>query len=274
MQSSSSTCTRKNITFKGRQWFTVLLLASLSVFMAACGEELTTHESGLKFRDEVIGTGESPEPGDTVVVHYTGTLDSNGNKFDSSRDRGQPFSFSIGRGQVIKGWDIGVMSMKVGGKRVLVIPAALGYGERGAGADIPPNATLRFDVELLDIVRPWPQDDQLKVQRTASGLQYIQYSQGSGAQAKKGQTVAVHYSGYLEDGRMFDSSRTRGEPIEFQLGAGQVIKGWDEGIALMSPGAKLKLIIPASLGYGNAGAGGVIPPGATLILDVELMSAR
>lgn len=257
-----------------RLWFTALLVASVSVLMTGCGEELTKHESGLQFRDEVVGNGESPEPGDTVVVHYTGTLDSDGSKFDSSRDRGQPFSFSIGRSQVIQGWDIGVMDMKVGGRRILVIPAELGYGERGAGAAIPPNAALRFDVELLSIVRPWPRNDDQTVQKTSSGLQYIEYSAGVGERAKKGQMVSVHYSGFLEDGSLFDSSRTRGEPIQFQIGSGQVIKGWDEGIALMTPGAKHKLIIPAALAYGNAGAGGVIPPGATLVFDVELVSAQ
>jgi peptidylprolyl isomerase len=265
---------RKNSGSKVRLWFTAVLLATVSVFMTGCGEELTKHESGLEFRDETIGAGESPEPGDTVVVHYTGTLASDGSKFDSSRDRGQPFSFTIGRGQVIQGWDIGVMDMKVGGRRILVIPAELGYGERGAGGAIPPNATLRFDVELLSIVKPWPTNDDQETQKTGSGLKYIVYAKGSGDRAKKGQMVSVHYSGFLEDGQLFDSSRTRGEPIQFELGSGQVIKGWDEGIALMSPGAKYKLIIPAPLAYGNAGAGGVIPPGATLIFDVELVSAQ
>ena len=106
--------------------------------------------SGLKYVDEVVGTGASPSPGKTVVVHYTGTLE-NGTKFDSSVDRGQPFTFQIGVGQVIKGWDEGVMTMKVGGKRRLIIPPQLGYGARGAGGVIPPNATLIFDVELIDV---------------------------------------------------------------------------------------------------------------------------
>ncbi len=113
------------------------------------GVEITT-KSGLKYTNVVNGHGEKPTPGKSVTVHYTGTLE-NGKKFDSSVDRGQPFTFTIGQGQVIKGWDEGVMSMKVGGKRKLVIPASLGYGARGAGADIPPNATLIFDVELLEV---------------------------------------------------------------------------------------------------------------------------
>ena len=111
--------------------------------------EVTT-PSGLKYVDLVTGTGESPKPGQTVTVHYTGTLE-NGSKFDSSVDRGQPFTFQIGLGQVIKGWDEGVAGMKVGGKRTLVIPPDLGYGARGAGGVIPPNATLKFEVELLDV---------------------------------------------------------------------------------------------------------------------------
>ncbi|MBI2069645.1 MAG: FKBP-type peptidyl-prolyl cis-trans isomerase [Elusimicrobia bacterium] len=112
-------------------------------------QEVTT-PSGLKYTDNVVGAGASPETGQRVTVHYTGTL-TNGTKFDSSLDRGQPFAFNIGVGQVIKGWDEGVASMKVGGKRRLYIPAALGYGSRGAGGVIPPNADLIFDVELLGI---------------------------------------------------------------------------------------------------------------------------
>ncbi len=111
--------------------------------------EITT-ESGLKYTDEIVGDGISPKTGQKVTVHYTGTLE-NGKKFDSSKDRDQPFTFTIGVGQVIQGWDEGVASMKVGGKRTLVIPAELGYGRRGAGGVIPPNATLIFDVELLDV---------------------------------------------------------------------------------------------------------------------------
>jgi peptidylprolyl isomerase len=109
-----------------------------------------TTASGLKYIDEVVGAGESPQPGQMVTVHYTGTLED-GTKFDSSRDRGEPFTFQIGVGRVIRGWDEGVMSMKVGGKRRLIIPAALGYGARGAGNAIPPNATLIFEVELLGV---------------------------------------------------------------------------------------------------------------------------
>ncbi|WOD40530.1 FKBP-type peptidyl-prolyl cis-trans isomerase [Nodosilinea sp. E11] len=113
-------------------------------------ETLVTTDSGLQYVDVVEGTGAMPQAGQRVTVHYTGTLED-GTKFDSSRDRGRPFSFQIGVGQVIKGWDEGVGTMRVGGQRKLVIPAELGYGSRGAGGVIPPNATLLFDVELLRI---------------------------------------------------------------------------------------------------------------------------
>jgi FKBP-type peptidyl-prolyl cis-trans isomerase len=113
-------------------------------------EQTVTTESGLKYLDVTVGTGRLAELGDTASVHYTGWL-ADGKKFDSSVDRKEPFSFRLGAGQVIKGWDEGVMGMKIGGKRKLTIPPQLGYGARGAGGVIPPNATLTFDVKLLDL---------------------------------------------------------------------------------------------------------------------------
>ena len=112
--------------------------------------EKQTSASGLAYIDNTAGTGATPKRGDKVTVHYTGFL-TDGKKFDSSVDRGSPFTFTIGVGQVIRGWDEGVMSMRVGGKRTLIIPPELGYGSRGAGGVIPPNAELTFEVELLKI---------------------------------------------------------------------------------------------------------------------------
>ena len=140
-------------------WSIVALCVALAIigvtlwkYFSATGSEITTG-SGLKYVDEVVGTGESPSPGKIVSVHYTGWLE-NGTQFDSSRgpDRGQPLQFPIGLGKVIKGWDEGVMTMKVGGKRKLIIPPDLGYGATGAGRGrIPPNSTLIFEVELLGV---------------------------------------------------------------------------------------------------------------------------
>lgn len=135
----------------------LFLAGALSIVMtasAAPADTFVTMPSGLQYRDEAVGTGPEPRAGQTVEVHYTGWLyehGSKGAKFDSSRDRGKPFSFRIGEGQVIAGWDQGVATMHVGGKRTLIIPAELGYGARGAGGAIPPNATLLFDVELLGV---------------------------------------------------------------------------------------------------------------------------
>ncbi|MGK7906795.1 MAG: FKBP-type peptidyl-prolyl cis-trans isomerase [Synechococcus sp.] len=126
------------------------LMPDNAVFPHTSTQTVITTDSGLQYVDLVEGSGPSPETGQTVVVHYTGTLED-GSVFDSSVKRNRPFEFTLGIGQVIKGWDEGVASMKVGGKRQLTIPADLAYGSRGAGGVIPPNATLNFEVELLDI---------------------------------------------------------------------------------------------------------------------------
>ncbi|MGO9672568.1 MAG: FKBP-type peptidyl-prolyl cis-trans isomerase [Methylocella sp.] len=135
--------------------FCAAILAALAAPLAPpallAAAEVTT-PSGLRINDTVEGKGAPAQPGQTVTVHYTGWLyvdDKKGAKFDSSLDRGAPFAFTLGKGEVIKGWDEGVANMRVGGKRTLIIPPELGYGARGAGGVIPPNATLIFDVELL-----------------------------------------------------------------------------------------------------------------------------
>lgn len=139
-----------------RTWCIPLLI---SILILGFGEmsasaEIKSTESGLKYEDHIVGQGTEATSGHEVVVHYTGWLDQageKGTKFDSSKDRAEPFEFSLGAGHVIKGWDEGVKGMKVGGKRTLLIPSNLGYGSRGAGGVIPPNANLIFDVELLNV---------------------------------------------------------------------------------------------------------------------------
>ncbi len=141
---------RRNVLLLGTAG---LLSASLPLTPAKAQSTMTT-PSGLQIIDTKVGTGPSPQPGQTCVMHYTGWLYENGKKgakFDSSLDRGQPFEFPIGQHRVIAGWDEGVATMKVGGKRTLIIPPDLGYGARGAGGVIPPNATLMFDVELIAV---------------------------------------------------------------------------------------------------------------------------
>ncbi len=134
-----------------------IVLVGLGLLGVAAGgralaEDMITMASGVRYHDEVVGSGPEPQPGQSVTVQYTGWLDvdgKRGRKFDSSRDRNQPFSFTLGQGDVIQGWDMGVATMHVGGKRTLVIPPALAYGDRGAGDAVPPDATLIFDIELL-----------------------------------------------------------------------------------------------------------------------------
>jgi FKBP-type peptidyl-prolyl cis-trans isomerase len=156
--------------FQFRRFSTALVITMTGAFLLAApsgaaaqtaaktagkmtGKIMTT-DSGLQIIDGTVGTGATPKPGQICVMHYTGWLyedGKKGKKFDSSVDRNEPFEFPIGQRRVIAGWDEGVASMKVGGKRTLIIPPALGYGARGAGGVIPPNATLMFDVELLDV---------------------------------------------------------------------------------------------------------------------------
>ena len=222
--------------------------------------------------------GDSPTPTSMVKVHYTGWLED-GTKFDSSVDRGQPSSFPLNR--VIRGWTEGVANMKVGEKCKFRIPAKLAYGSQGRPS-IPANSILIFDVELLDIIdyAKVPPMEQLPgdsvtgdISTSGTGLQWYDIAEGSGeTPAGPSSTVEVHYTGWLTDGTKFDSSVDRGQTIEFPLNG--VIAGWTEGVGSMKVGGKRKLIIPAELGYGAAGAGGVIPGGATLIFDVELVSTK
>jgi peptidylprolyl isomerase len=240
-----------------RQVASVAVGAFLLLLAGCAGDDPKTSPgtggSGeLQIIDLKEGIGAEAQKGNTVVVHYVGTL-KNGKKFDSSVDRGDPLVFEIGKGQVIRGWDQGIPGMKVGGKRKLIIPSTLAYGEKGMGT-IPPNAELTFEVELLDIPE----------------VKMIDEKVGDGPEAKTGSMVTVHYTGTLKDGKKFDSSVDRNQPFTLELGAGNVIKGWDRGIPGMKVGGKRKLIIPSALAYGEKGRG-PIPPNSELHFDIELL---
>jgi len=245
------------------------------IIQQSMSNTLTT-PSGVKIEITQKGNGLKASAGDKVTVHYTGKL-TNGKKFDSSVDRGQPFAFAVGTGQVIKGWDEAFLMLQVGDKATLTIPAEAGYGSRALDS-IPANSTLVFDVELLSVkpkIKAQPFDVAGKDTATLeSGLKYIMIKKGAGKAAAAGSNVSVHYTGYLPDGSIFDSSVERGEPIEFRLGEGRVIQGWEQGIALLNVGSQCRLIIPYQLGYGERGYPPVIPAKSTLVFDVELMDVN
>jgi len=239
--------------------------------------ELTETDSGLKYYD--LETGDGAEAKDEDIVSNEFTIWVQGETEDlfiGSSASSQPISFEIGLGDtVFPGWEEGNIGMKVGGVRILYIPADLGLGAAGGG-DIPPGATLIMEIELKDVREPvkMSEVDEVDYMTTDSGLMYYDIVEGDGEMPPEAATVIVHYTGWLEDGTKFDSSLDRGEPFAFMLGQGQVIPGWDEGVATMKVGGKRQLRIPAELGYGEAGSGGVIPPGATLIFDVELLAIQ
>ncbi|RYG15265.1 FKBP-type peptidyl-prolyl cis-trans isomerase [bacterium] len=209
-------------------------------------------QGGLVKKDIKVGVGPAAKKGDYVTVDYTGKL-TNGKQFDSSIGRG-PFAFKIGEGRVIKGWDLGVAGMKVGGKRKLTIPASLGYGAQAMGDKIPANSTLVFDIELKAI---------------NVGVKVLK--KGSGAAAKEGDSVSIFYTGTLRtNGKQFDSNVGR-EPFDFQIGRG-VVPGFSVGVTGMRLGEKRRVTIPSALGYGPGGTpDGAIPPNADLVFEIELV---
>ena len=246
--------------------------------------------------------------GSPILVHYTGWLfdatkpDGKGKQFDTSRTRVAPFSFIVGVGKVIKGWDQGVIGMKVNGKRTLIIPANLAYGERER-PNIPANSNLIFDIEIINILgrsdgaqattlpaasaplpaatAPMRLDSKASLPMVATELTLIDQVVGTGKTAEAGVPVSVHYTGWLYDaklpggkGKKFDSSVDRGQPFVFPLGGKRVIRGWDEGVVGMKVAGKRTLIIPPQYGYGERGAGDAIPPNASLIFDVELIDVN
>jgi peptidylprolyl isomerase len=239
--------------------------------------DYVTTDSGLKYYDFQVGEGPDPQKGEVVTLDFTGWL-TDGTKIGSSVDTGQKVVFAVGEGQVIPGWDEGVASMKVGGRRQLVIPAELAFGEQGASGVIPPNATLILEVDLLSISPGSPaaptEVNEADYVTTDSGLKYYDIQVGEGPSPEAGQEITVQYTGWLTDGTKFDSSIDRGQPATFVIGMGQVIPGWDEGVASMKVGGKRQLVIPAELAYGADGAGGVIPPNATLIFEIELVDVK
>jgi FKBP-type peptidyl-prolyl cis-trans isomerase len=237
-------------------------------------DQLIKTDSGLQYYDLTEGTGKGAMDNSNVSTHFTIWVKTDtGFDYIGSSVGQEPLDFVVGLGDVVfPGWEEGVTGMKVGGKRYLVIPPELGMGETG-GSQIPGNATLIMEIELMDVIEPRvaTKVDEKDFITTETGLKYYDFKIGTGDAPVAGQTVVVHYTGWLEDGTQFDSSVDRDEPFSFAIGQGNVIPGWDEGILSMKVGGKRQLVIPANLAYGETGSGGVIPPNATLIFEVELL---
>jgi peptidylprolyl isomerase len=272
-----------------------IILAILALALTGCGPEIKerpstadsepeveagpiTTESGLVYEVLEPGDGPAPEPGNVVTVHFSAMLED-GTEIGNTYEGGQPAGFVLGEGSALPGLDEGIALMRKGEKAKLIIPPELALGDN-ASADglIPANSTLIFELELVSIQAGAPEAPtevkEADYVTTESGLKYTDFVEGDGPSPETGQTVTVHYTGWLEDGTKFDSSLDRGQPFTFAIGMGQVIAGWDEGVATMKVGGKRQLVIPSELGYGEQGAGAVIPPNATLIFEVELLAVQ
>ena len=231
------------------------------------GEEKEIGKQGLKKKLVKEGEGwERPETGDEVEVHYTGTL-LDGTKFDSSRDRGTPFKFKLGQGQVIKGWDQGIKTMKKGENAVLTIPPDLAYGEAGSPPTIPPNATLRFDVELLSwaSVKDICKDGGIFKKVLVEGQKW--------ENPKDLDEVTVKYEARLEDGSVVSKS----ESIEFAVKDGYFCPALSKAVKTMKKGEKVLLTVKPQYGFGEQGrpaseVEAAVPPNSTLHIDLELVS--
>jgi FKBP-type peptidyl-prolyl cis-trans isomerase len=237
--------------------------------VAAPPDDAEKTASGLASKVLTPGTGKDhPATTDKVRVHYTGWTKS-GDMFDSSIQRGKPATFGLGA--VIKGWTEGLQLMVVGEKRRLWIPSKMAYGDNPHMGR--PAGDLVFDVELLEIL-PTPKTPEdvaaapPTAKKTASGLAYRVLTPGSGPHPTASNTVTVNYSGWTPDGKMFDSSVTRGTPAHFGLGS--VIKGWTEGVQLMNKGEKARFWIPGNLAYGDTPGRPGTPTGP-LVFDIELI---
>lgn len=230
-----------------------------------------TTESGLQIAIIEEGDGEPAEDGKIVLVHYTGKL-GDGTTFDSSVG-GDPIRFPLGQGRVIDGWDEGIALLDEGDRALLVIPPELGYGPAGTGG-IPPNATLYFEVELVDVLEGGPAAplsvDEDDYETTDSGLQVYVVEEGEGDAPEDGQPVRVDFTAWFTDGSRLDSTIDAGQPLVFALGSEQLFPGLSEAVSTMRVGGQSQFIIPADLAFGETGTGG-IPPNSDLIFLIDLL---
>lgn len=219
----------------------------------------TTAPTSTELEYEVLASGDGAEvaKGSYVYAHYTGRLED-GSEFDSSRGSGLPFEVIVGHGFVIPGWDQILQQMRVGDRWEVKVPPELAYGADGFPPVIPPNATLTFDLEVVDL---------LDVE-----IEWV--TRGTGPEVVPGSTAITHYTGTLLNGTQFDSSRDRGTPYPVQVGARGVIPGWEVALLRMREGDRAKVTIPWQLAYGERGSPPKIPGKSNLIFDLEVVELR
>ena len=227
----------------------IIPLVLIAFVFAGCDSN-GTEEGELIIQDIEVGDGDVVESGDAVMVSYEGKLED-GSVFDASSFHDMPLAFTVGVGQVIEGWDQGLVGMREGGTRRLVIPPNLAYGRQGVEGSIPGNETITFTVTLDKIL-----DDVYVEDRVL----------GEGAEASLGKVVTVNYVGTLTGGVEFDAS----DNFTFELGSGTFIEGWNRGIVGMRVGGSRLIVIPYQLGYGVTG-NGFIPPFAVITFEVDLL---
>ncbi len=270
-----------------------LMFVLLAIGMIGCGKkaDVVQLDSGVQYANDSLGTGREAKFGDLISIHFKAWIIRDSSKIfedwskDSTRliasignsfDFGQPIKIKLGDSAFIKGVDEAIVGMKKGGLRTIIIPAKKAYGDMGYGP-IPPNSSLKVVINLLDVkdavvAKAW-EIDSTKIMTSKSGLKYVIIQPGMGEKADSADLLTVHYTGFLTNGKIFDSSVEKDEPFKFRLKLQPVIPGWEEGIKLLGKGGKAKLIIPPDLGYGAVPIGS-IPPNSTLIFDVEVLDIQ
>ena len=277
---------------------------SLKKYIQANHITVAPTASGIYFIELEKGKGVKIDTGVMVKLQFVVSL-IDGKQVFTTHDRPEPIEFEYGKRFDTKGLEEAIGMMAKGGKAKVIVPSALAFGEQGRGTLVPSFSTLIYDVEIVDVrskaeadkakaeekkkadakvqgakagekglLQKYLKDNKITAKPTASGLYYIEKVKGTGPQATAGKKVSVQYTGTLLNGKKFDSSRDRGgKPFEFELGKSQVIKGWDEGIAMMKKGGKAILIVPSSIAYGERDMG-EITPYSTLVFDVELVDVK
>ncbi len=275
----------------------------LDTYLKTNNITVAPNASGVYYIEKTAGSGMKIDSGCQVKLQFKVSL-IDGKQIFSSFDRPEPLQFTYGKRFDTPGLNEAIGLMKKGTEATVVVPSAMGFGEQGRGSFVPPYSTLVYDVKITDVLskaqyekeqadqkkkeeqqkeqqkknesielQKYLKDNKITTKPTADGLYYIEKVKGTGPKAGPGKKVKVHYTGTLLNGTKFDSSRDRNQPLEFTLGQGQVVKGWEEGIAMMNQGGRATLIVPSSIGYQDRSMGN-IPPYSTLVFDVELIEVK